>query len=227
LSVAFNEMLDRLERERRESARVALAAQERERRRVASELHDEIGQSLTAAAIQIERAADAPDPAKDLGGVADAVRSSLDEVRRIARELRPEALDDLGLINALIALCSRAAVQGRLSVERRLAAIPPRSSELDLVIYRVAQESLTNVVRHAQASSAVVTLGPVDGNAVLTVADDGRGLPPQLPDDTAGISGMRERARLVNAELRIESTPGSGTTVQLEAPIERPDADSA
>jgi two-component system sensor histidine kinase UhpB len=227
LSLAFNEMLDRLERERRQSARVALAAQERERQRVASELHDEVGQSLTAAAIQIERAADGPDPGKDLGGVADAVRSSLDEVRRIARELRPEALDDLGLINALIALCSRAATQGRLRVERRLAAIPPRSSELDLVIYRIAQESLTNVVRHAQASSAVVTLEPMDGKAVLSVADDGRGLPARLPDDSAGISGMRERARLVGAELTIESTPGSGTTVQLEVPLESSDADPA
>lgn len=227
LSVAFNEMLDRLELERRESARAALAAQERERQRVASELHDEIGQSLTAAAIQIERAAAAPDPGKDLGGVAEVVRSSLDEVRRIARELRPEALDDLGLINALIALCSRAAAQGHLRIERRLAAIPPRSSELDLVIYRVAQESLTNVVRHAEASSAVVALVPVDGRAVLSVADDGRGLPPRLPDDSAGISGMRERARLVGAELKIESTPGRGTTVKLDVPIEGSNADPA
>jgi two-component system, NarL family, sensor histidine kinase UhpB len=227
LSVAFNEMLDRLERERRESARLALAAQERERQRVASELHDEIGQSLTAAAIQIERAAGSPDPGRDLGGVADIVRSSLDEVRRIARELRPEALDDLGLINALISLCSRAAVQGRLRIERRLAAIPPRSSELDLVIYRVAQESLTNVVRHAEASSAVVALVPVEGRAVLSVADDGRGLPARLPDDSAGISGMRERARFVNAELKIESTPGLGTTVTLDVPIERSNADPA
>ena len=227
LSVAFNEMLDRLEHERRESARVALAAQERERQRVASELHDEIGQSLTAAAIQIERAACSPDPGRDLGGVADIVRSSLDEVRRIARELRPEALDDLGLINALISLCSRAAVQGQLRIERRLAAIPPRSSELDLVIYRVAQESLTNVVRHAEASSAVVALVPVDGRAVLSVADDGRGLPPRLPDDSAGISGMRERARFVNAELKIESTPGLGTTVTLDVPIEGSNADPA
>lgn len=220
LSVAFNEMLDRLEFERHESARAALAAQERERQRVASELHDEIGQSLTAAAIQIERAAGSPDPGKDLGAIAEVVRSSLDEVRRIARELRPEALDDLGLINALIALCSRAAVQGRLRIERRLAAIPPRSPELDLVIYRIAQESLTNVVRHAEASSAVVALVPADGRVVLSVADDGRGLPPRLPDDSAGISGMRERARLVGAELKIDSTPGRGTTVRLDVPLE-------
>ena len=101
-------MLDRLESARRDAARTALEAQEAERLRVAQELHDEIGQTLTAVTIQAERAADS-DPAlapEALRRVADAVRESLDEVRRIARELRPEALDDLGLVNALIALCS-------------------------------------------------------------------------------------------------------------------------
>ena len=107
-------MLDRLERARREAARTALAAQEAERLRVARELHDEIGQTLTAVMLQAERAAD-EDPAQAaaaLGRVAEAVHESLDELRRIARELRPEALDDLGLVNALIALCSRVDAQG-------------------------------------------------------------------------------------------------------------------
>jgi two-component system, NarL family, sensor histidine kinase UhpB len=109
LASAFNDMLDRLETGRREAARAALAAQEGERLRIARELHDEIGQSLTAVMLRSEQAA-AGDPAlapQQLARVADAVRDSLDEVRRIARELRPEALDDLGLVNALIALCSR------------------------------------------------------------------------------------------------------------------------
>ena len=113
LAAAFNAMLDRLESARREAARTALAAQEAERLRVARELHDEIGQTLTAVTIQAERAADG-DPAlasAALLRVADAVRDSLDEVRRIARELRPEALDDLGLVNALIALCTRVDAQ--------------------------------------------------------------------------------------------------------------------
>ena len=107
LADAFNAMLDRLESARREAARTALAAQEAERLRVARELHDEIGQTLTAVTLQAERAADgdAALGAAALRRVADAVRESLDEVRRIARELRPEALDDLGLVNALIALC--------------------------------------------------------------------------------------------------------------------------
>ncbi|HET9163300.1 MAG TPA: HAMP domain-containing sensor histidine kinase [Solirubrobacterales bacterium] len=228
LSSAFNQMLDRLERERRESARVALAAQEGERQRLAAELHDEIGQTLTAAAIQIEHAADVGhDSPADLRRIADAVRGSLDEVRRIARELRPEALDDLGLINALISLCSRLASQGSLRIERRLEKLPDIPLGLELVIYRVAQESLTNVVRHAQASKATLSLSGGPNKATLSIVDNGRGLPPDLPARTAGISGMRERARLVHGTLEIESRPGEGTSVRLELPWEETNARSA
>jgi two-component system sensor histidine kinase UhpB len=225
---AFNEMLDRLEHERRESARVALAAQEGERRRLAAELHDEIGQTLTAAAIQIEHAADTGhDSPDDLRRIADTVRGSLDEVRRIARELRPEALDDLGLVNALISLCSRLASQGDLRIERRLERPPDLAPELELVIYRVAQESLTNVIRHSGASLATVGLGVEGQNLTLSVVDDGHGLPADLPVHTAGISGMRERARLVHGKLEITSRPGQGTTVRLELPLEGADAGPA
>ena len=115
LAHAFNAMLERLESARREAARTALAAQEAERLRVARELHDEIGQTLTAVTIQADRAADGDHElaSRALRDVADAVRDSLDEVRRIARELRPEALDDLGLVNALIALCTTGRRPGR------------------------------------------------------------------------------------------------------------------
>lgn len=228
LTDAFNQMLDRLERERYESARVALAAQEGERQRLAGELHDEIGQTLTAAAIQIEHAADVGhDSPADLRRIADTVRGSLDEVRRIARELRPEALDDLGLFNALISLCSRLASQGDLRIERQLEKLPPIPPDLELVIYRVAQESLTNVVRHARASEATLSLTANGRTATLAVADNGRGLPADLPAHTAGISGMRERARLVHGKLEIDSTPGAGTTVRLELPWEEIDAGPA
>jgi two-component system sensor histidine kinase UhpB len=227
LTNAFNQMLDRLERGRNESARVALAAQESERRRLAAELHDEIGQTLTASAIQIEHAADAGhDSPADLRRIADAVRGSLDEVRRIARELRPEALDDLGLVNSLISLCSRLASQGNLHIERRLQKLPDIPPELELVIYRVAQESLTNVVRHAHASEATLSLAASPHMATLSIVDDGRGLPADLPAHTAGISGMRERARLVHGTLDIDSKPG-GTTVRLELPLEETDAGTA
>lgn len=228
LSDAFNQMLDRLERERYESARVALAAQESERQRLAGELHDEIGQTLTAAAIQIEHAADVGrDSPADLRRIADAVRGSLDEVRRIARELRPEALDDLGLVNALISLCSRLASQGDLRIERQLEKLPDLPPGLELVIYRVAQESLTNVVRHAQASEATLSLAASPHMATLSIGDNGRGLPADLPAHTAGISGMRERARLVHGKLEIESKPSGGTTVRLELPWGEIDAGPA
>lgn len=228
LSDAFNLMLDRLERERYESARVALAAQESERKRLAGELHDEIGQTLTAAAIQIEHAADVGrDSPADLRRIADAVRGSLDEVRRIARELRPEALDDLGLVNALISLCSRLASQGDLRIERQLEKLPDLPPDLELVIYRVAQESLTNVVRHAQASEATLRLAASSHMATLSITDNGRGLPADLPARTAGISGMRERARLAHGKLEIESGPGGGTTVRLELPWGELDAGPA
>lgn len=228
VSDAFNAMLDRLERERRESARVALAAQEGERQRVARELHDEIGQSLTAAAIQIEHVAgdQRSDSMADLASVAGSVRASLEDVRRIARELRPEALDDLGLVNALIALCSRLGAQGSLRVDRHLEPVGRLGSEVELVIYRVAQESLTNIIRHAHATRAIVSLSQLDSSLVLSVQDDGRGLPEELPEGTAGISGMRERARLAGANLVVDSEPGRGTTVRLEIPSEQDNADS-
>jgi two-component system sensor histidine kinase UhpB len=223
LAHAFNDMLDRLESARHEAARTALAAQEGERLRVAQELHDEIGQTLTAVTIQAERAADG-DPAlagQALRRVADAVRDSLDEVRRIARELRPEALDDLGLANALIALCRRVDAQDGPRVRRELQGkLPPLSPDVELVVYRIAQESLTNAVRHADASSATVSL-QADGETVtLRVADDGKGMPSQLPAGTAGIAGMRERALLVGGRLSIQSRPEQGTEVRLTIPVE-------
>ena len=221
LATAFNGMLDRLEAERRESARVALAAQERERLRVARELHDEIGQSLTAVTLRAERAADngAADSAGELRRIADDIRSSLDEVRRIAHELRPEALDDLGLVNALITLCSRVSGQGEVRVERQLeGGLPRLDPDVELVVYRVAQEALTNVVRHADAEHATVSLKAEDGAVVLRICDDGRGLPAELPKGTAGLAGMRERALLVGARLTISSDPERGSEVKLEVP---------
>lgn len=127
---AFNAMLDRLESARHESARTALAAQEAESVRVARELHDEIGQTLTAVIIEAERAADG-DPAlapHTLRRVADAVRESLDEVRRIARELRPEALDDLELVSALIALSTRVGAQSEATSQAGAAGEAPASA---------------------------------------------------------------------------------------------------
>jgi two-component system sensor histidine kinase UhpB len=226
LAHAFNAMLDRLEHARQEAARTALAAQEAERLRVARELHDEIGQTLTAMTIQAERGADG-DPAlaaQTLREVADGVRDSLDELRRIARELRPEALDDLGLVNALIALCNRIAAQGGPLIGRDLQAKLPRlSRDIELVIYRVAQESLTNALRHSGARNARLSLTADAESVTLAVTDDGNGLPQDLPRDTAGMAGMRERALLVGGMLSVASSPEEGTEVRLTVPIDPED----
>jgi two-component system sensor histidine kinase UhpB len=220
---ALNTMVDRLAEERRVGARAALSAQEAERLRIARALHDEAGQTLTAVALEIERAADHAnaDERVRLMAVAAQVHDTLDEIRRISRELRPEALDDLGLINALIALCSRTSRQGAVQVERHLSGdLPSLTPELELVIYRVAQESLTNVLRHSEASRCVVSLELRDEAIELTVQDNGRGLPDRIGTDTVGIEGMRERALLVRGTLALSSAPGGGTTVTLRAPAE-------
>jgi two-component system, NarL family, sensor histidine kinase UhpB len=223
LAHAFNGMLDRLESARREAARSALEAQESERLRVAQELHDEIGQTLTAVTLQAERAADG-DPAeapRALRDVANSVRDSLDEVRRIARELRPEALDDLGLVNALIALCNRMDGQDGPRIERDLQGkLPPLPPEVELVLYRIAQESLTNALRHSNAGTISIWLEGDAASVALRVRDNGDGMPPHLPEGTSGLAGMRERALLVDGRLSIESVPRRGTEVRLRIPLD-------
>jgi two-component system, NarL family, sensor histidine kinase UhpB len=219
---AFNEMLERLADERRRSARAALGAQEAERLRTAQELHDEVGQSLTAVALQVEQLAAGADPptAERLNGLGRQLQGSLDDIRRIVRKLRPEALDDLGLVNALIALASRISRLTDARLERDLSGdLPALSPEQELVIYRVAQEALHNVVRHAQAKSARIALELKDIDVVLTVSDDGRGMAIGRLEEGSGIKGMRERALLVGARLSIDSHPDRGTEVRLVVPV--------
>ncbi|MER6506395.1 histidine kinase [Nonomuraea sp. NPDC001636] len=214
----FNQMLDRLEEERSVASAQALAAQEAERGRIARELHDEIGQSLTVALLALKRVRDrAPaELADELGHVQEAIRTSLDEVRQVAHRLRPGVLEDLGLTSALTALATDLSQTGTVEVTRRLAAgLPPLSSEVELVLYRIAQESLTNVARHAQATRATLTLTPDDGDLVLRVTDDGRG---GIGEPGAGIRGMHERALLIGARLSVHSPPGGGTEIVLTVP---------
>jgi two-component system sensor histidine kinase UhpB len=220
---AFNAMLERLADERRAGSRAALIAQERERLRIARALHDEAGQTLTAVILEIERAAaNGPEGERgQMAALAAELQSTLDEIRRISRELRPEALDDLGLINALIALSARAERQGELKIERNFSEnLPPFSEEQELVLYRVAQEALTNVLRHAGAAHCLIELGSHDGWVSLRVSDDGHGMPAQLDDDAIGIEGMRERALLAGGSLAVEARAGGGTTIRLTIPLE-------
>jgi two-component system, NarL family, sensor histidine kinase UhpB len=222
LARAFNEMLDRLETERRESARQALMVQEGERQRVARELHDEVGQTLTAMMLQIESlGAKIPQDLRDeLDELRETTRLGAEDVRRIAVRLRPEALEDLGLQSALSALATSCGEHAGVRVERRLERVPSLSEEQELVIYRVAQEALTNVARHARATSAAVTLRRSDGHVTLRIRDDGQGLPELAESSSTGIRGMRERAMLVGAELSIGPAAGGGTEIVLRVPVQ-------
>ena len=220
LARAFNDMLARLEVERRESARQALTVQEAERRRVARELHDEVGQIFTAIMLQIESlAAHAPSEMGDeLEELRETARTGATDVRRIAARLRPEALEDLGLQSALSALATSFSEQTHIAVDRDLAADVELDEEQELVVYRVAQEALTNVARHARAEHVALSLRRDDGAAVLRVRDDGRGLPAGAIASSNGIRGMRERAMLVGARLTLGPADGGGTEVALRLP---------
>lgn len=221
LARAFNEMLDRLEHEREESTRRALNAQESERLRVAQELHDEIGQNLTAAVLQLARIRKRA-PAElqgELTEAAETVRENLDDLRRIAQRLRPQALDELGLASALEHLSDQLSEQTGLPIERRFAHdLPVLGYDEELVIYRVAQEALTNVVRHANASRAQLTLERGHDSIVLRVSDDGRGL-DGAGAGAGGIRGMHERAALIRADLRITAREQGGTEVAMHVPL--------
>jgi two-component system sensor histidine kinase UhpB len=204
-----------------EAARVALAAQENERKRIARELHDEVGQGLVAIALMAERAAAAPpgDGGETYAEIARRTHFYLDELRRIAHELRPEMLDDLGLIDALVALVTSAGVDHGLIVEPDLPPALELCGEHELVVYRVAQEALANAARHAHATYAWLTVAEHDGVLVLEVGDDGRGIHAGA-EPGVGIGGMRERARLAGAQLEIGPGPGErGTLVRLELPL--------
>jgi two-component system, NarL family, sensor histidine kinase UhpB len=218
----FNQMLDRLEDERRESGLRALRAQEAERARIAGGLHDEVGQVLTGVLLQLDALAATRDGERR-GAVEEtkqAVRRALEEVRRIGRELRPEMLEQLGLVSALTELSRTFAAQSGLVIERSFAdGLPPLSDEAELAVYRVAQESLTNVARHADASRVELALEPGPRSVVLRVVDDGHGLPEGgPPNGHGGLRGMRERALLVGGALAVKLGRGGGVEVRLEVP---------
>lgn len=219
LAEAFNEMLDRLESERRESGLRALAEREDERRTLAAELHDDIGQNLTAIALQLDRLADrvSDDHREEIAAVREAVSGTIEQTRGLARALRPEALDALGLVPALANLAQRLSHQTGVRIERDMRRdLPPLSPEAELVLYRIAQESLTNALRHAAAARVTLTLRS-DGQRVdLRVADDGAGVETVNGSGGSGIRTMRERALSVGGRLIIgPAGPAGGTEVHF------------
>ena len=218
LELAFRRMLERLEAERRRSASAALDAQEDERARVARDLHDEVNQSLTGLLLHLEAARrDAPpDLVPELTETKALASMAMDELLSVARQLRPTALDDLGLTAALAAhvadLESRTGVATSFEASGDVSGINP---EAQLVLYRVAQEALSNAARHSGAEHVGVRLRNDGERVELSVTDDGHGFSFDDAEGGLGIAGMRERALLVGGEIAIESRPGTGTTVRL------------
>jgi two-component system sensor histidine kinase UhpB len=217
LTAAFNRMLARLEVERRQAGMAAVRAQERERQRIAQDLHDEVNQALTAVLLRLEASLQrAPDDAlrDELAETKRLATQAMEELLQLARQLRPTVLDDHGLLAALRTQVRDFAEQTgvRATFNPRGAPIP-LSPEQQLAIYRVTQESLSNVAQHARATAVDVELSFV-GRTTLTISDDGQGF-RRRRDGGLGLSGMRERALLAGGRLAIWSEDGNGTRVEL------------
>jgi two-component system sensor histidine kinase UhpB len=219
---AFNRMLDRLESERQESGRRVLAAQEAERIGIARDLHDEVGQLLTGALLQLNAIAETSRADREeLDEARQVVRRALEEVRRISRELRPELLEQLGLVSALTELATTFERISGVTIERQFdRSLPKLAPDTELAVYRIAQESLTNVARHAHASRVTLTLEGGYDSVVLRLVDDGRGFDGE-PDEHGGLRSMRERALLVDGALAIKNGADGGVEVRLEVPVVR------
>jgi two-component system sensor histidine kinase UhpB len=222
LIAGFNTMLERLQDERRTSARRTLSAIEGERRRIGRELHDEIGQRLTGTLLQLQRlAGELPEPFRsEVECLQEQQRATLDEVGALAWQLRPALLDDLGLLSAIDALAETMGETTARIDTTIPGELPHLSPDLELVVYRVAQEAMTNAVRHSSASRIALTLESADDRLTLQVTDDGTGFSVSTSEGP-GIRGMRERALLVGGRLHIGPAAAQrhgtrGTTVRLD-----------
>jgi two-component system sensor histidine kinase UhpB len=214
---AFNRMLSRLEDERTRTAAAVLHGQEGERARLARDLHDECNQALTGVLLRLQATMNrAPDELKaELAATKEVATAAMDELLRLARELRPAALDDHGLHAALRTQLERFSEQTGVPAELRVYdELTDLAEHEQTVVYRVVQESLSNIARHAQAEQVVVELGRDHDRPVVRVADDGVGFSGP-PGDGIGLVGMRERARLARGRVQVQSTPGRGTVVEL------------
>jgi len=216
LDAAFRRMIARLEAERRQAGHAAIRAQERERHRIAQDLHDEVNQALTAVSLRLQAsiAQAPPELQSELLETKRLSGQAMEELLAIARQLRPAVLDDHGLIPALASQVQlfgeQTGIEARFNVSGSAAELSP---EQQLVLYRVTQESLSNIAQHAAARHVAVDLD-LAPSARLAVTDDGRGF-AGVRDGGLGLTGMRERALLVGGELSVRSTPGRGTRVEL------------
>jgi two-component system sensor histidine kinase UhpB len=216
LNAAFHRMVARLEAERRDAGRAAIRAQERERRRIAQDLHDEVNQALTAVSLRLQASIEQapPELRRELLETKRLSGQAMEELLALARQLRPAVLDDHGLLAALHSQVRDFADQARVHASfHPRGTLPKLSPEQQLVIYRVTQESLSNIAQHSKARNVEVELSFI-GRTVLRISDDGAGF-VGTRNGGLGLSGMRERALLAGGQLSIWSGEGRGTRVEL------------
>ena len=205
-----------------DALRHAVAAQELERRRLARELHDQTGQELTSILLGlkgVENATDAAERERAIQAVRRQVLETLHDVRRLAVELRPKALDDFGLVPALERLLESFSEQTGLRADLEAHLGDRLPSDVETALYRIVQEALTNVVKHARARSVSIVLARGGNGVIAVVEDDGRGFELDPNGEGLGLAGMHERLALLGGKLKIESAPDRGTTIAAEVPL--------
>jgi len=205
-----------------DALRRVVEAQELERRRLARELHDQTGQELTSVLLglkAVEEAKSDTERAEALAAVREQVVETLHDVRRLAVELRPKALDDFGLVPALELLRDTFAGQTGMRVDLESQIRERLATNVETALYRIIQEALTNIVKHAQASAVSIVLARSGGGITAVIEDDGRGFTPDGGGEGLGLLGMGERLALLGGKLKVESSPGAGTTIVAEVPL--------
>jgi signal transduction histidine kinase len=228
------EKSERLQEQLRRLSRQVLSAQEEERKEISRELHDVIAQTLTGinvrlAALKKEASVNTKGLDRNIASTQRLVEKSVDIVHRFARELRPAVLDDLGLIPALHSFMkSFGARTGLLSHLKAYAAVEDLDAAKRTVLYRVAQEALTNVARHAKASRVEVNIQQQNSAACMEIKDDGRSFEVERRmrakgSKRLGLLGMRERVEMIGGTFCVKSAPGHGTTVRVEIPLTNPE----
>jgi signal transduction histidine kinase len=219
-----------MQRKLRQLTRQILSAQEEERKEISRELHDEVVQTLVGINVQLSalsRSASAGMHSlkAKIARTQRLVENSVNEVHRFARELRPAVLDDLGLIPALHAYCKNLAARKKIKIQlTAFAGVEALEDTRRAVLYRVSQEALTNVIRHAQATQVNVGITKLPGSICLEIGDDGKSFPVEKTllaknNKRLGLLGMRERIEMIGGTLSIISAPGEGTTVRAEIPF--------
>jgi signal transduction histidine kinase len=216
--------LDLSERVSRDAVRRVVEGQEHERKRLARELHDETGQALTSILLGLKtlEQSESEEGRERVAALRELVVSTLQDVRRLAVELRPAALDDFGLAPALERLVETHRMRDGtvIDVEVRLEPSERLPAEVETTVYRIVQEALTNIARHADATRISVLVARKNGSVVAVIEDDGSGFDPAaVGDDSLGLAGIRERIALLGGRLRLETAPGKGTTLAAEVPL--------